>query len=86
MQKLVIEIKYPIPLPKKDHITRLIIGRAHKQQLHSRLFQTLNSVTYKFLIPIGRAPVHSVLRQCTLCRKIEGGELKIAPFPKGRVT
>ncbi|XP_053407961.1 uncharacterized protein LOC128559664 [Mercenaria mercenaria] len=81
--------RYPILLPKKDHITRLIIERDHKQQLHSGLSQTLSAVRYKFWIPSGRATVGSVLRQCILCRKIEGGAHKMPsmpPFPKGRVT
>ncbi|XP_053403147.1 uncharacterized protein LOC128558271 [Mercenaria mercenaria] len=81
--------RYPILLPKKDHFTRLIIERAHKQQLHSGLSQTLSAVRYKFWIPSGRATVRSVIRQCILCRKIEGGAYKMPPmppFPKGRVT
>ena len=81
--------RYPFLLPKRDHVTRLIIESVHKKQLHGGLSQTLSALRYKYWVPSGRATVRSVLQQCILCRKVEGGAYKMPPmsaFPSGRVT
>jgi len=79
----------PILLPRNDRFTRLVINKHHIQILHCGVSQTLSNVRYKFWIPQGRATVKSVLRQCNVCRRCEGGPYKVPempPLPKSRVT
>ena len=80
--------KYPVLLPKSDYLTRLIIKKTHKDNLHSGVSQTLANIRYTFWIPQGRSMVKSVLRICNNCRRCEGGPYRLppfAPFPTSRV-
>ncbi|XP_052784316.1 uncharacterized protein LOC128220097 [Mya arenaria] len=79
----------PILLPRNDRFTQLLIEQHHKQIMHCGVSQTLSCVRYKYWIPQGRAVVKSVLRQCNVCRRSEGGPYKVPempPLPKSRVT
>ena len=79
----------PILLPKNERFTHLLVEKVHKQNLHSGVSQTLSQFRYKYWLPRGRATVSSVLRNCTVCRRHEGGPYKMpvmAPLPKTRVT
>ena len=81
--------RYPILLPQNDAFTRLVIERAHKQLLHSRVSQTLSSIRMRYWIPRGRANVRMALRQCLICRRHEGDPYKLpsfSPLPSSRVT
>ena len=79
----------PILLPKNERFTQLLIEKIHKQSLHSGVSQTLSQIRYKYWLPHGRATVGAVIRNCTICRRHEGGPYKMpvmAPLPKSRVT
>lgn len=79
----------PVLLPKNERFTHLLIERIHKQSLHSGVSQSLSQVRYKYWIPHGRATVRSVLRNCLVCRRHEGGPYRMpamSPLPKTRVT
>ena len=79
----------PLLLLKNDRFTHLLIEKIHKETLHSGVSQTLSYVRHKYWIPHGRAVVRSVLRNCLLCRRLEGGPYKMPvmpPLPKTRVT
>ncbi|XP_053395800.1 uncharacterized protein LOC128555967 [Mercenaria mercenaria] len=81
--------RYPILVPKKDKFTHLLVERHHKEIMHCGESQTLSNLRYKYCIPQGRATVKSVLRQCTVCRRCEGGPYKVPempPLPKVRVA
>ena len=78
----------PILLPKNEIFTHLLIEKIHKQSLHSGVSQTLSQIRYKYWLPHGRATVGAVIRNCTICRRHEGGPYKMpvmAPLPKSRV-
>lgn len=81
--------KHPLLLPPKEHVTKLFIERVHKECFHSGVSQTLARLRLRFWIPKGRSIVKSVIRQCSICRRIEGGPYKMppmAPIPACRVT
>ena len=76
----------PILLPKNYH---LLIEKVHRQSLRSGVSQTLSQVRYKYWLPHGRATVKSVLRNCTIRRRHEGGPYRMpvmALLPKTRVS
>ena len=79
----------PILLPKNERFTHLLIEKIQKQSLHSGVSQTLSQIRYKYWLPHGRATVGAVIRNCTICRRHEGGPYKMpvmVPLPKSRVT
>lgn len=78
----------PILLPKNDMLTSLIVQNTHRKLLHSGVSQTLSRIRYTYWIPQRRAIVRTVLRNCLVCRKQEGGPYKmptLAPYPKSRL-
>ena len=64
--------KFPILLPKKHEITDAIILNSHRLSLHYGLSQTVTCIRQRFWIPQIRQWVKSVLRQCRLCKKLQG--------------
>ena len=78
----------PILLPKNDMLTSLIVQNTHRKLLHSGVSQTLSRIRYTYWIPQGHAIVRTVLQNCLVCRKQEGGPYKmpsLAPYPKSRL-
>ncbi|MCP3665665.1 MAG: hypothetical protein GY696_24730, partial [Gammaproteobacteria bacterium] len=81
--------KFPLLLPRKAPFTNLIILNAHFENFHSGVRHTLSSLRLNYWIPQGRAEVQRLIRQCTICRRFEGGPYKLphmAPLPSSRVT
>jgi len=81
--------KHPLLLPKNDPLTTLLVERSHKQLLHAGVAQTLCQIRQKYWIPHGRSTVKSVLKNCRICRKHEGGPFTMPDMPqlpKQRVT
>lgn len=79
----------PLLLPKQSKFTDLIIESCHKKALHAGVAQTLGLIRHRYWIPHGRSSVKAVLRQCTICRRHEGGPYTMPmmpPLPKCRVS
>ena len=72
--------KYPKLLPKDAHFTQLVIKDAHCRVLHSGVSQTLATVRQEYWIPHGRAIIKKILKNCRVCRRVEG-----APFAMPRM-
>ena len=80
--------KFPILLPKKHHLTRLIVQDAHRLHLHSGVNATVNYIRQKYLIPAIRQCVQAVIRKCVTCRRVVGKAYRVPdppPLPKIRV-
>ena len=75
-------------LPKRHHVTDLIILDFHLRNPHSGLVHTLNAVRKRFWIEIGVSTVKRVLHDCIYCRlkKAEVSQQLMAPLPAFRVT
>ncbi|XP_062592781.1 uncharacterized protein LOC134254255 [Saccostrea cucullata] len=79
----------PILLPRKNHVTGLIIDYIHKKSFHVGVSQTLSLVRQDYWIPQGRAEVKRILHKCTICKRFDGGPYKMPlmpPLPKKRVS
>ena len=64
--------KFPILLPKKDHITTLFIHDIHVHQLHAGASSTLTALRQRFFIPAGRYRVKKVVNKYVTCKKVSG--------------
>uniref|UniRef100_A0A914XCT4 Integrase catalytic domain-containing protein n=1 Tax=Plectus sambesii TaxID=2011161 RepID=A0A914XCT4_9BILA len=80
--------KYPILLPRKTHVTQLIITNQHILALHSGVQHTMAQLRQEFWILKGRIEVQRAIKNCLTCRKYSAGPYnlpKIPAFPKERV-
>ncbi len=79
---------YPLLLPRKSHLTTLIVQDVHKQIMHSGVNYTLAKVRNFYWIPKGRAVVRNILMKCGVCVRWQGGPYvypKMPELPKIRV-
>jgi len=58
------ETKFPCLLPKKHHLTTLIVYHIHKIHLHAGVNATVTSLREKYWIPSARQVVRSLLQKC----------------------
>lgn len=61
--------KFPIVLPKKHHVTDLIIWQSHIATMHGGLQLTLNVIRQQYWIIDARRAIRQRLRRCTTCFK-----------------
>ena len=75
-------------LHPKSHLTRLLVREQHKENLHSGVSHTLNSLRQRFWILKGFATVKAVIQQCVTCQKANGrlAQQQMAPLPEWRTT
>ena len=81
--------KHPALLHKDHHLTKLLILRAHERVLHNGVRETLTELRSKYWLVKGRSYTKKILRQCVLCRRIEGKPYSAPlppPLPEFRVT
>jgi len=84
---LLLEQKHPILLPRKGHVTFLIISYYHKQIHHQGRGQTLNYIRSQgYWIIGGSCAVAALIRNCVDCRKLRRPveEQKMADLPRDR--
>ena len=63
------DTKHPVVLPKKTHISNLIISHYHQISGHSGVEHTLSLVRQRYWIINGRARVRKVTTECFSCRR-----------------
>ncbi|XP_015747609.1 PREDICTED: uncharacterized protein LOC107327381 [Acropora digitifera] len=82
------DLKHPVILPYKHHITDLIIKDHHLKVGHMGQESVLSSLRQKYWILKGRSAVRRVLSKCFDCqkRKAKPAEQFMAELPKDRVT
>ena len=82
------EMKHPIILPKKDHITTLIIRQVHHSLSHAGRHHVLAVLREKYWVINGNTAVRGVLSKCIICKRIHGPpmEQKMADLPPDRVN
>ncbi|XP_068704024.1 uncharacterized protein [Montipora foliosa] len=82
------EVKHPVLLPKKHHVTDLIVRKYHDELGHAGGEHVLSSIRQKFWLVKGRVAVRRVLRECLYCRKRASptGKQKMADLPPERLT
>ena len=87
---LAYEVKHPIVVPKKSHITDRLIRQYHSQdQYHQDCGMTHNTLRQAgHWIINGRSSVSWHLQKCTICHKLRGPAQvqKMANLPAERIT
>ncbi|KAL9979032.1 hypothetical protein ACROYT_G016624 [Oculina patagonica] len=81
--------RYPVLLPRRHHLTRLIVEACHRKTYYGGVKETLVEVRSNFWIPKGRQYVKMVLHQCDVCKKKEGLAYSPPPtadLPESRVS
>lgn len=64
--------KYPIILPQKHHVTKLIIQHYHKHSGHVGAQQVLANLRSLYWIVKGLSAVKSVTKNCIICKRLRG--------------
>ncbi|XP_011690002.1 PREDICTED: uncharacterized protein LOC105451334 [Wasmannia auropunctata] len=80
--------KYPIVLPKKHHLTKLIIRDIHYKNLHAGPQAILTIMRNNYWPISGRDAIRRVLRSCVVCFRIKPVSTKqlMGDLPAVRVT
>ena len=82
------ETKHPVILPKKSHVTTLLIRHAHKRLGHAGRSHVIATHREKYWIIKVNAAVRHVTSKCVFCRRNHGkpGEQKMADLPRDRIS
>ena len=82
------ESKHPVILPRKNHVTTLIIRDIHERLGHSGRGHVLARLPENFWIVGANSAVRQVTASCIVCRRrsAEPKEQKMADLPIDRVT
>lgn len=83
-----VSIKNPIILPKKSHISEIILKHIHIQIGHSGRNHILSKLGQKYWMPSANSLAREIsIRNCVFCRRMQSkvGEQKMADLPQDRV-
>jgi len=82
------ESKHPIILPRKSHVTTLIIRYTHEQLGHAGRGHVLAKLLERYWIVRANSAVRQLISSCVSCRRIKATpqDQKMADLPEDRVT
>ncbi|XP_046753077.1 uncharacterized protein LOC124416196 [Diprion similis] len=80
--------RYPIILPKNNHVTALIIDNEHRTHYHAGAQATLYAVRRRYWPLDGRSQVWKVIKPCITCTRMNPPFINciMGNLPKHRVT
>ncbi|XP_076231248.1 uncharacterized protein LOC143177269 [Calliopsis andreniformis] len=80
--------KHPILLPKNNHITELIIRRAHVQNYHAGITSTLYTVRLQYWPIDGKNITRKIVRHCVKCFRVNPPTVNyvMGNLPANRIT
>ena len=80
--------KHQMILPKKGHITDIIIRDMHERKGHSGREHVLAALREKYWVVNGNAAVRRVLAKCVRCRRVQGPMVtqQMSDLPEDRTT
>ena len=82
------EVKHPVIMPSKHHVTELNIRNYHQREGHCGSTQVLAAVRQKFWIIRGHSAVRRVVGNCLDCRRrnAQPGEQLMATLPPAQLA
>ena len=87
-QFLPFDTRYPIVLPRKSSVTRLLVKHYHEAGNHYGTNQTLAAMSTKYWLVGGREDIREWEHSCTKCKRLkaQASEQIMAPLPPARVN
>ena len=82
------EVRYPVILPRKHWVTKLIVKHYHEEDHHaSGTNQTLAKLSARFWVVSGREEIRAWEKECAKCqrRKAKAASQIMAPLPRIRL-
>ena len=82
------DVRFPVVLPRKHNVTRLIIKKHHEDGNHvSGTNHTLSSLSSRFFIQAAREAIREWEKECATCRrkKAKAASQVMAPLPVTRL-
>ncbi len=88
LYELTHDFKHPVIIPKRSHVTTLIIRDSHEKIGHAGRGITLNETRNKYWIINGNSAVRYYISRCVTCRRLRRkvGEQQMADLPPDRMT
>ena len=82
------ETRHPIILPKKSHVSELILRNIHHYTGHSGRSHMLACLHRKYWVLSANAAARRIIHQCVVCRRqrAQVGEQQMADLPIDRLT
>ena len=82
------ESKHPVILPRKSHVTTLIIRHTHEQLGHAGRGHVLAKLREQYWIIKANSAVRQLISSCVICRRIKSTpqDQKMADLPEDRLT
>ena len=82
------ESKHSVILPRKSHVTTLIIRHMHEQLGHAGRGHVLAKLRERYWIIKANSAVHQLISLCVTCRRIKSTpqDQKMADLPEDRLT
>ena len=83
MTELSEDAKHPVILPKKGHITSLVIRHVHEKVAHAGRGITLNELRSKYWVVNANSAVRHHISKCVKCRRQQAavGKQMMADLP-----
>lgn len=83
-----IEQKHPAILPKKHHVSKLLLYHIHQNVGHCGRNFMISQLRRRYWIPCANSLARKVIHECTTCRRVHSnaGEQKMADLPADRLT
>ncbi|XP_058445110.1 uncharacterized protein LOC131426420 [Malaya genurostris] len=82
------DIRYPVILPRKHHVTELLVNKFHRFYRHGNAETVVNEIRQQYVIPRLRLVVKKVGRECQFCkvRRARPSIPPMAPLPTVRLA
>ena len=69
--------RFPIFLPKKSELVRIIVKDLHLKLRHAGVYKVLTSLRKSFWLPSSFNVVKQILKSCSICKRLHGHTVKI---------
>ena len=82
------ESKHPVILPRKSHVTTLIIRHTHEQLGHAGRGHVLAKLRERYCTIKANSAVRQLISSCVICRRTKSTpqDQKMADLPEDRLT
>ena len=75
------DARFPIFLPRCSRFIYLVINDCHFKVLHNGARDTLTELRSRFWVTKGRQTVKTAIRNCSVCKKLQGRSYVVPPPP-----